>query len=270
MNRALFVAAILGLAAAGPTVARTKQFSSDGHINIDAAQGYVVARMGPLDHHRVGLPVTLYRIDPASSRLRTADRHYPMTIPHGEDAMATLGGSFFMGHPNRDAPSAIAISRLTPGEYVIAAVGNTCLCMGSYRFTVRPGEITDLGTLTAVPDDGPLNEDLRHHNMPLIARLTVTPATSDLPAPDVVATLPRRVAEMIATRFDNEGMWMVGRMDGLPAMEHETTDTVAAAIDRRHEWGTVANRWPDINPPAAATGPQTAGSEGPPRQASQQ
>ncbi|MFX8195559.1 hypothetical protein ABTL19_19220, partial [Acinetobacter baumannii] len=69
-------------------------------------------------------------------------------LPKGEDVSALIGGNNAFGTVNGEhGDFGVFVTSLSPGDYVVAGTQSTCYCMGSYRFTVKAGELTDIGTL---------------------------------------------------------------------------------------------------------------------------
>ena len=128
--------------------------------------------------------------------------------------------------------------------------------MGSYRFTVRAGEVTDIGTVvtSVTGPDSPFPElrgpapaaDLleKAYTVPEAMFAHAAAEADSVPAP--LASFTRTRAELTLARFDNAGGWMVNRMSALPPMGHESPDAAAAVSDPRYAPGTSANRWPDV------------------------
>ena len=254
---------ILAMAAVAAVMApcgayASKQIKNKAPIVVDAKLGYVLLRVGPATSDKGYAPnVILYRIDPATSRLRTAQKASANPVAKGEDVTAIVGGSRPFGNATSSSVSTgVFLTSLTPGEWVIAGTESTCFCMGSYRFTVLPGEITDLGTvITNLPNENTgvaefagqtVADDLADKAYTMPDLMVVRPAVEGDAVPALLASLPRKRAELVYTRFDNAGGWMVSRMAGLPAMGHETAEAAAAVTDPRVPMGTGANRWPDV------------------------
>lgn len=259
MNRFLLASALVaGLIATNPAEA-AKQIRVKGPVVVDAKLGYVAARIGPSSEKGDAETIVLYRIDPETGRLRTRDKNAPNPVVKGEDAVALIGGGKNMSFgvvPVTGGSTSIFLTSLTPGEWVIVGTQSTCACMGSYRFTVRPGEITDIGTIvTGAPGpDAPFESlrgpavaaDLLEKPYTVPEAIFAAPAAETDALPQSLAKFTHTRAELALIRFDNAGGWLVNRMSGLPPIEPATAETAAAVSDPRYPAGSGANRWPDV------------------------
>jgi hypothetical protein len=153
MNR-LFSMALAGavLVAAVP-VAHAAKGLKPGAVILDPTLGYVLVRIGPTNGKKFKSPALyLWRFDPATNEVRTRRKKDPARVPKGEDDSVVLGDRVFLGGER----SSVYIASITPGEWIIHGSYKTCLCLGSYRFTVAPGEITDIGTVLIASEAGGL------------------------------------------------------------------------------------------------------------------
>ncbi|WEK01653.1 MAG: hypothetical protein P0Y59_08270 [Candidatus Sphingomonas phytovorans] len=258
MSRLLLSALAVAAFVVPATANAAKQIKNKAPILIDARLGYLLARVGPaLSDKGVAPTVVVTRIDPVRGMLRTAYKKDANPLPKGEDVAALIGGARPFGTvPISQGEAGVFLTSLTPGEYVIAGTESTCFCMGSYRFTVRAGEITDIGTiLTILPNEATtipefagqqVSEDLAEKPYTMPDLMVVHAATETDQVPAMLASFPRARAELTYTRFDNASGWMVSRMTGLPQMEHETAEAAAAVTNPNVPMGTPGNRWPDV------------------------
>ena len=199
------------LLAAGPADA-TKRLKK-GPVAIDPALGYVLVRLGPTVGKKGKAPTFyIWRFDPATNELRFRKSSSLNPVLKGEDESAFFGDRPFAF----DMTRATFLSSLTPGDYVMHGTESTCFCLGSYRFTVKPGEITDIGTVMIGAEDGTspvpalaahkLADDLIARGFLVPSIMAVTPATDDAPLPDEVRGLPVTRARLVAdVRFWNRG-----------------------------------------------------------------
>ncbi|MFX8230992.1 hypothetical protein ABTL16_19565, partial [Acinetobacter baumannii] len=77
-----------GLAVGQPGLAFKQIKTGKGRppLVLASNMGYVVARIGPtFDVKGAGETIVLFRIDPATGRLRTAEKHSLNPLPKGED-----------------------------------------------------------------------------------------------------------------------------------------------------------------------------------------
>ena len=204
-----------------------------GPVVIDPALGYVMVRIGPTRGDKgKAQNLWIWRYDPERGEIRTLGKKDPARIPKGEDA-----GAYFGDRPFTVGDEAsVFITSLTPGEWVIHGTETTCLCLGSYAFTVKAGEITDLGNVLIAREDGKsdvpvlaeqkLAEDLLDRGFVVTDAVQVRPAADGDPLPPEVASLPIVRATLTEdvrfpnrgpTRFLYPGGLLVNRALGLPA-----------------------------------------------------
>jgi hypothetical protein len=233
-----FAAALLPLAA---LTASKPIPAADLHVQPEL--GYIMARIGPLADHGNRF-VYFGRLDPDTHQ---AIWVYGTTKPSDRRELdaAIMSESDFIDH---DANSETYIVPVHPGFWVIGgatnhtwgesqiAAGVTSFSMGSYGFTVRPGEVTDIGTILTAPQDGQStvpqlaasrpSDDIVHHgtirNVLMTNALLVRPATE---ADRIPAALQgarvTRAALVPDVRFNNFLRGLVNRALGLPPMEHQ-------------------------------------------------
>ncbi len=216
-----------------------------GAVTLDPALGYVLVRIGPTSGKKFkSPPLYLQRFDPVTGEVRTRRKKDPARVPKGEDDSVSLGGRVFLAGES----TSVYISSLTPGEWVIHGSYNTCLCLGSYRFTVAPGQITDLGTVLIASEAGglyvpgltrqPLAPDLEERPYAVPDAILVKAAADGDVLPPEVASLSLKRAELIPDiRFTNRGNLrylyyggiLVNRAVGLPA---PVSGDAKAIVDR--------------------------------------
>lgn len=259
MKRTLAIAAVFAACLSPGVAAAAKQVKSKGPVQVAAHLGYVMARIGPAAEKTGADTIVLYRIDPETSRLRSRDSKSMNPVVKPEDATALIGGarSYSFGIvPIAGGEAGVFVTSLTPGEWVIAGTQSTCMCMGSYHFTVRPGEVTDIGTIvTGVSSPSSqfpefrgraIAADLLEKAYTVPEAMFARPATEEDAVPASLAGVTRSRAALTLTRFDNAGWWMVNRMSGLPPMEHEGPEAANRVSDPRFLPGSSSNRWPDV------------------------
>lgn len=204
-----------------------------GNVRLEPAMGYVLVRAGPATGDK-GKVAQLYfwRYDPARQMIRTAARKDANRVPKGEDASFVIGSRPFEQLGTTESAFLIAV---TPGEYVFHGTETTSFALGSYGFTVKPGVVTDIGTIhqgypgTAVfPEFAQLvtSPDLVKRGYPT-AVATMTAATETTPVPRQLSNVPvERAVLNPDRRFVNGGSIRPGyaggvfanRMIGLPPM----------------------------------------------------
>lgn len=204
-----------------------------GPVVIDPALGYVLVRIGPTRGDKgKAQNLWIWRYDPERGEIRTLGKKDPSRIPKGEDAGAYFGDRPFMINDE----GSVFITSVTPGEWVIHGTETTCLCLGSYAFTVKAGEITDLGTVLIARENGKsdvpalaeqtLAEDLLDRGFVVNDVVQVRPAADGDSLPPEVASLPIVRAQLTEdVRFPNRGPTrylfpgglLINRALGLPA-----------------------------------------------------
>jgi hypothetical protein len=253
MNR-LFSMALAGavLVAAVP-VAHAAKGLKPGAVILDPTLGYVLVRIGPTNGKKFKSPALyLWRFDPATNEVRTRRKKDPARVPKGEDDSVVLGDRVFLGGER----SSVYIASITPGEWIIHGSYKTCLCLGSYRFTVAPGEITDIGTVLIASEAGglyvpdlprePLAPDLEERPYAVPDAMMIKAAGDGDVLPPEVAAMAIKRAELIPdVRFTNRsslrylyyGGILVNRAAGLPAPVSGDTkvivDRVMKAADEK-------------------------------------
>jgi hypothetical protein len=213
MKRLFLTALASALAIIGISDAQAAKGLKPGAVVLDPALGYVLVRIGPtLGKKRKASTLYLLRFDPATNEVRTRRRKDPARVPKGEDDSVALGDRVFLAGED----SSVFMASITPGEWVIHGSYKTCLRLGSYRFTVAPGVITDIGTvLIASEATGydvpgltrePIASDLEDRPYAVPDDIVIKPATSADALPGEVAKLSVIRAELIPDiRFTNRG-----------------------------------------------------------------
>ncbi len=232
MSRLRAIALAAAVLTATPATQAAKGLKP-GPVTLDPALGYVLVRIGPTSGKKFKSPALyLQRFDPVTNEVRTRRKKDPARVPKGEDTAVSLGDRVFLAGEQ----ASVYIASITPGEWVIHGSYKTCLCLGSYRFSVAPGEITDIGTVLIASEAGglfvpglkrePLAPDLeeRPYAVPDVVMVKAV-AEGDI-LPPQVAGLPLKRAELVSDiRFTNRGNLrylyyggiLVNRAAGLPA-----------------------------------------------------
>lgn len=232
MMTAVACAALLTLS---PAAADAAKQLKKGPVKLDPKLGYVLARIGPAKvKNGHSMLVSLGRFDAKTGDLRRADRKNKP--PKGDDNGAAIGGtrSFVVGEKTGSF-----VTSLTPGDWVIEGVDWTCFCLGSYRFTVKAGEIVDLGTILVGMEDGKspipelaalsLPDDLLDRPFTVPSVMLVRPADAQSAVPAELAGLPLRPADyQIDVRFSNLSGHLINRAAGLPAFTRPQDKPVPA------------------------------------------
>jgi hypothetical protein len=204
-----------------------------GPVSLNPAIGYVLVRLGPKAPTSAKPdPISLSQADPTSGRPYTkaqyaADKYLARTSV----ALVVPGRSFLDA-----AGVGVHIVSVYPGRWYIASGGQTCFSLGTYAFDVKPGEITDIGTVLIGKEDGrspvpeiakaSLSQDLVQFgvlmNIVMSHTFTIRPAIDGDPVPEEVKSLPIKRATLIEDyRFDNSCQTLVSRAASLPPLGHQ-------------------------------------------------
>lgn len=233
--------------AATPKAVKVQKIKLDtlkpGKIKLDARLGYVLMRIGPKPVDKnPSVSVSFSRIDPATNSF--FDFKTPDDIPR--DFWRTGSVAVNLGRSFGDVDGAgVYLVGFYPGRWIIGSVGSTCLSLGSYAFDVKQGEITDIGTLLAVRENGEadvpelkdakLSQDLVEFgtmmNIVMSEALFVKTA-DDAPAlPKELSVMPVIKAALTPDhRFDNTCMNLINRAASLPPLENRPPMTRDDAI----------------------------------------
>ena len=243
--RCAAAAAMIVAGAAAPEPADAARQLRRGPVQIDNSLGYVLVRIGPT-RNEAGRAQRLYlwRYDSDRGEVRTTRRRDPAQVPRGEDAFARLGDRPF----TVAGETGIFLTSLTPGDYVIHGTESTCFCLGSYSFTVRAGEITDIGTVMIDAENGRsgsaalqeyrLPDDILDRSYAVNDVMLVRPASEGDPLPAEVANLRIARAELRPdARFINRGPVRPMYPDGLllaraASLDPPVSGDGAAAVQR--------------------------------------
>lgn len=217
-----------------------------GALKLDAKLGYVLVRVGPTAGSKGKAPnLYIHRFDPARGELRTSRKTDPARVAKGEDTTAVFGDRPFMAAGD----AGVFISSVTPGDYVIHGTESTCFCLGTYSFSVRPGEITDIGTVTIARENGMtetaalkehvLSDDLLEREFVVTDIIAVQPPREGHAIPSEIGSARvTRAALTEGTRFLNRGTTrylypgglLINRAAGLPAPQSGDGREVVARI----------------------------------------
>lgn len=211
-------------------------------LHVQPELGYIMVRVGPVADGGNRF-VYFGRLDPDTRR---AIWVYGTTRPNERRELdaAMMSENDFIDH---DANTETYIVPVHPGFWVIGgatnhtwglsqfAAGVTSFSMGSYGFEVRPGEVTDIGTILTAPQDGRstvpelaasrVSDDIVHHgtlrNVLMTNALLVRAATETDRIPAVLQGVRVTRAALIPdVRFNNFLRGLVNRALGLPPLEH--------------------------------------------------
>lgn len=215
--RPLIVAALL---LSAPAFGQERQFKTGETVTLEPDKGYVLART--FESKGAGLSGTI-RITPILARLLSEEElrqaamlrqsdpdHWKTKIP--SNVVAMLPEQPYM----QQGEESVLLTGLKPGTYILAGVAlqswasrgkgemASSLCMGTVKFEVRTGVITDLGDILAARDDRPTSipelagaatgKGRNFAGTPPYA-VGVRPAGSSTLVPAALGTLPRVPAD---------------------------------------------------------------------------
>lgn len=221
MNRVLIAAATLGLLVATPVHAAGR--IKPGQFKLDAKLGYILVRVGPTQGKKLkSANLYFWRYDSARGDVRFARKKDANPVPNGEDQSAFVGDRPFVPGPT----TSTYLVSVTPGDWVIHGTETTAFAMGSYRFVVRPGEVTDIGTVRIYRDDGsaddpalkrhPVSGDIVADRAYLVNdQIIVSSASAGEALPGVKGATIIRATLVPDARFTNRGGTRQGYVAGL-------------------------------------------------------
>jgi hypothetical protein len=153
------------------------------------------------------------------------NENFTFAPPEMDNFVQVLGGrQFTRGEESNDYFIAVE-----PGSYVLygPVVGaqnamnlGTCLCMGSVRFGVRPGQITDIGELRypRLEAVGPRGTD-RMFGPNRLSVMAINPPTEAMPVPARLSGMPIVPAELrAADKMPNHFGVIIDRLPGVPGV----------------------------------------------------
>lgn len=242
MTRLGFLLAAAMLAAA-PGFAADHQFGPRDTVSLQPDQGYIVVRT--LQRPGGALRGTI-KFTPILIRLLSDEEMRDVKARAEKDPEHWIENvEPNVVEPLADNPykvvgnEAVLVTSLKPGTYVLGgmAVTNwatrsegqmlTSLCMGTVKFEVKPGVLTDLGAVLNARDDEPTDiPELAHvvtgHSLgfPILAdAVAIRPAASATPLPESLRALPIVPAEYRAVvAYPNYFGTPIGRLAPLPGV----------------------------------------------------
>lgn len=186
---------------------------------LDPARAYILVRMG---ERALGVwnYLTLAPYDEQAEDIRGRGRSKANPLPKNADKQVVIGTKPFIAEASHVRTYLVT---LTPGRYVIASSPTTCFCLGSYSVDLRPGTVTDLGSIYVGAENGssPWGALAKLHSSPDIESrgytiadaMAIVPARPDAAAPAVLGALQRTIAEYRPVgRFGNHGGLLVNRV----------------------------------------------------------
>ena len=156
MNLSQLVFLLAALACASPASAETLKKVPPA---LNPAKAYVIIEYKLQANPYAGFPgssktmplssgLALARYDAALGDVRGMGKAKSNPVPAGQTAIEA-----FRNKPvAKGEASRLILLELEPDTWVIQGYGNTSFSLGSYRFTVAPGSIVDLGVVSAEPD----------------------------------------------------------------------------------------------------------------------
>ena len=155
MNKIVPIAAFAALAAAPAAAAPVKKVPP----SLNPAKAYVLVEYRLQKNPYGGFPgssktlplatgLFLARYDAEAGDIRGLGKASKNPVPAGEQ-----GFESFRSKPIAKGPiSRLFLLEVDPGLWVVQGYGNTSFSLGSYSFDLAPGEVTDLGVVTAEND----------------------------------------------------------------------------------------------------------------------
>jgi hypothetical protein len=162
---ALFMSIVPAGAATKPADAEFRQVRDKEPLTLRADRGYILLREDT-DLSKFTLNILrIPSVDEIAAYQAARDKAYAeLKAKKGDKAgpiesfVFAYGGrpNFFALEPGKKTAMvgkvAMMVAELTPGDYVVYGTGYSsytyqCLCLGTVRFTVKAGEVSDLGSL---------------------------------------------------------------------------------------------------------------------------
>ncbi|HMJ93132.1 MAG TPA: hypothetical protein VK472_03430 [Allosphingosinicella sp.] len=233
MNRSLALLAALAASFVAVPAAMAANPLKPEKFVFDPARGYILVRVGPVGDSGNADPVYFVRMDPAHpGQTLWSFGMRPINSKKESDAAMVWGGDNF----GNDGKTSLYLVPVNPGEWVIGGAGGTSMSLGSYGFTVKPGEITYVGTILTGRENGKsdipeikaatLSQDLVEFgtlmNIVMSDAILVTPSAAGDPIPEAIASHGVTHASLIpGVRFNNFLAAMINRAIGLEELEHQ-------------------------------------------------
>ncbi|WP_157216760.1 hypothetical protein [Flavisphingomonas formosensis] len=230
-KRLLLVLAALGSMSAVTEMAYAHKPLKSKELVFDKAKGYILVRLGPAVGSTGSAAVVGFtRLDPYTGKIM-GDGVLNGLSSKEYNAAAAGGGNLL----STDGKTSLYLIPVNPGRWIITGTGVTVYSLGTYGFDVKAGETVDIGTILTGREDGKsaipeiaaakLSEDLVHFgtlmNIVMTDALLLRPPGDADPIPAELAAFNVRKAELIPDiRFDNVYHSLVGRVLGLPPMQH--------------------------------------------------
>jgi hypothetical protein len=233
VNRSLAILAALAASFVAVPAAMAANPLKPEKFVFDPARGYILVRVGPVGDSGNADPVYFVRMDPANPKQTLwSFGMRAINSKKESDAAMVWGGDNF----GNDGKTSLYLVPVNPGEWVIGGAGGTSMSLGSYGFTVKPGEITYVGTILTGRENGKsdipeikaakLSEDLVEFgtlmNIVMSDAILVTPPAAGDPIPEAIATHGVTHASLVPdVRFNNFLAAMINRAIGLDPLEHQ-------------------------------------------------
>jgi hypothetical protein len=213
--------ALLGVCAMGLCMGSSALASTPikpKHLDkINPNNSYVIVRiMG-------GEGIDLARYDPKTMRTFWSS----VASSRNDLDMAFVGGKYNIGLEGVNGAKTFII-QVAPGSWLVSGWTFYSFSMGTYGFEVKPGEVTDIGTIIVTHS----NDDVTEAN-------AATADTLLLVEPSAADTLPAELAKLNVhkasivkdIRFGNIHHYLFSRALGLPPLEHIKPGTLPPSAD---------------------------------------
>lgn len=199
----LFGWALCGLGSAGMASEPIKA----KHLGkIDPTASYVIVRI------QGGDGVDLTRYDPQTMRT-----YWSSAAKTRNDLdVAIVGGGNSIG-PDGPDHTRTYILQVAPGHWLVSGWADYSFSLGTYGFEIKPGEITDIGTIIVTHS----NDDGEGAKAATADTMLLVPSGANDTLPPELARLTVHKAEIVKDlRFGNIHHYLFSRALGLPPLEH--------------------------------------------------
>ena len=203
---------LMGASALASTPIKAKHLDK-----IDPAASYVIVRI------QGGEGVDLTRYDPKTMR-----SYWSSAANSNNDLdVAIVGGKYSIGE---DKPGGVKtyIIQVAPGSWLVSGWEGYSFSLGTYGFEVKPGEVTDIGTIIMTHS----NDDATEANAATAdTLLLVEPSAGDTLPPELAKLNVHKASIVKDIRFGNIHHSLFSRALGLPPLDHAKPGDLPPAAD---------------------------------------
>jgi hypothetical protein len=184
---------------------------------MDPNGSYVIVRI------QGGDGVDLTRYDPQTMRTYWSS----VASARNDLDVAIVGGNHSFGD-DKEGSAKTYIIQVAPGNWLVSGWTGFSFSLGTYGFEVKPGEVTDIGTIIVTHS----NDDATEANAAAADTLLLVESGPNDILPPGLAKLNVHKATIIKDlRFGNIHHYLYSRALGLPPLEHVKPGTLPPLAD---------------------------------------